>query len=264
MFSAAERKRRDRWVEGLCRFCASVIVSSEVAARDLQAVNPEVSGKLRVLRFASGLTQGESLPSRSELQARYALPARYIHVPNQFWRHKNHELLVDALRTLKERGRFPVIVATGRMEDYRHPHYVRMLLDRVQRLGLGEAFRPLGIVPYRDMLGIMRFAAAVCNPSKFEGWSTSVEEAKSLGKRLLLSDIPVHREQAPDRAVFFESGNANEAAEAIWAGWSAFDPARDEESMQQAAAVLPARVREFALRYQAITTDAAERGQHSA
>lgn len=32
------------------------------------------------------------------------------------------------------------------------------------------------------------------NPSFYEGWSTTVEEAKSIGVPLLLSDIPVHRE----------------------------------------------------------------------
>ena len=67
-----------------------------------------------------------------------------------------------------------------------------------------KLFRPLGVVPYRDMLGLMRHAVAVINPSLFEGWSTSVEEAKSMGKAVVLSDIPVHREQAPGRGLFFD------------------------------------------------------------
>ena len=49
----------------------------------------------------------------------------------------------------------------------------------------------------------MAYSAAVINPSRFEGWSTSVEEAKTFQKPLLLSDIAVHREQAPTLGHFF-------------------------------------------------------------
>jgi hypothetical protein len=37
----------------------------------------------------------------------------------------------------------------------------------------------------------------------FEGWSTVVEDAKSLNKFIFLSDIPVHREQNPLNVCYF-------------------------------------------------------------
>ena len=37
----------------------------------------------------------------------------------------------------------------------------------------------------------------------FEGWSTSVEEAKILDKKILLSNIKVHKEQNPKRSYYF-------------------------------------------------------------
>ena len=40
----------------------------------------------------------------------------------------------------------------------------------------------------------------------FEGWSSTVEECKSVGKNMILSDIDVHKEQYPN-ATFFERGN---------------------------------------------------------
>ncbi len=49
------------------------------------------------------------------------------------------------------------------------------------------------------MLVLLAHAVAVINPSRFEGWSSSVEEAKALGKPLIVSDIPVHREQVAGR-----------------------------------------------------------------
>jgi glycosyltransferase involved in cell wall biosynthesis len=97
-----------------------------------------------------------------------------------------------------------LVVSTGSPDDYRNPDHYRSLCARVTELGIDDAFVRLGVVPYRDLLALMRHALAIINPSLFEGWSTTVEEARALGKRVLLSDIPTHREQSPAHAVFFD------------------------------------------------------------
>ena len=58
------------------------------------------------------------------------------------------------------------------------------------------------MIPYEDVFALNAGAIRLLNPSRFEGWSTPVEEAKALGTPLLLSDISLHREQAPDAAFF--------------------------------------------------------------
>jgi glycosyltransferase involved in cell wall biosynthesis len=50
---------------------------------------------------------------------------------------------------------------------------------------------------------LLRASLALVNPSQFEGWSTSVEEAKSFGVPMILSDLDVHREQAGGTASYF-------------------------------------------------------------
>ena len=54
-------------------------------------------------------------------------------------------------------------------------------------------------------MSLMLNSIAVINPSKFEGWSSSVEQAKSFGKKVILSNISVHREQNPKRSIFFNT-----------------------------------------------------------
>ena len=44
---------------------------------------------------------------------------------------------------------------------------------------------------------------AVINPSTFEGWSSTVEEAKVLCKRVILSNIPPHKEQKVENCYYF-------------------------------------------------------------
>ena len=62
-----------------------------------------------------------------------------------------------------------------------------------------------GFISREDQLGLIQNSLAVIQPSKFEGWSTVVEDAKALNKYLLLSSIPVHREQLKNNGSFFDS-----------------------------------------------------------
>jgi len=82
----------------------------------------------------------------------------------------------------------------------------------------------------------MRASAAVLNPSLFEGWSTTVEAAKAVGVPLLLSDLRVHREQAPENALFFDPGNVDEMAKVLGQAWGAW--AAGPRPVQEAAAGL--------------------------
>jgi glycosyltransferase involved in cell wall biosynthesis len=133
-------------------------------------------------------------------------------------------------------------------------------MERVARAGLQERFRPLGVVPYEHVAALMRESVAVINPSLFEGWSTTVEEAKSSGKRVLLSDIPVHREQAPPGGSFFDPHDPDGLAELIWAEWTRDDPAGDRALAQRAASELPGRRRDFVETYLRAVDRALRRG----
>ena len=110
---------------------------------------------------------------------------------------------------------------------------------------MGESFRVLGSIPDHDLLGLMRNSVAILNPSLFEGWSTSVEEAKSLGKTVLLSDIAVHREQAPDLGVYFHPQDAEDLACKLWSTLADYDPnidARNQEKCCEQTSLQASRV----------------------
>ena len=119
-----------------------------------------------------------------------------------------------------------------------------------------DNFLLLGWVPYAHLFQLMRQSVAVLQPSRFEGWSTTVEEAKSLGKQVLVSDIAVHREQAPARARYFAVDDASALAAQLAEAWSSHDAAADARAAAEADAALPARTRAFAETYESIVLDA--------
>ena len=126
-------------------------------------------------------------------------------------------MVVSALTILAETDRLdgvPPIVLTGRTEDPRDPYLYERLIDRADNCGLTAHFRHLGLVPYADVLALNAAADYLLNPSTFEGWSTPVEEAKALGTSMILSDLKVHREQAPE-ATYFPPSDAMALADVL-------------------------------------------------
>ena len=196
-----------RWIEkrysAACNQCNGVIVSSYSALKDLNHFAPLSKAPKHVLRFVSNPINFSHLLTRQEVTTKYSLPEKYIYLPNQFWTSKNHRLVIDALNILKRQGLNATVVCTGNTKDGRKPEYFDELMKYRSTLGLSEQFKVLGIIPYVDTQTLMAHSHAVLNPSRFEGWSTAVEEAKTFQKPLLLSDIPVHREQAPALGKFF-------------------------------------------------------------
>jgi len=97
------------------------------------------------------------------------------------------------------------------------------------------------------------------NPSLYEGWSTPVEEAKSIGAPLLLSDLPVHREQQPRVASFFDPNDSSAVAAALATAWREYEPGPRPVDEQRAADALVGRRRDFASRFVALAHEAAAR-----
>lgn len=196
---AIERQRAQEWVhdgEGL-------IVSSQAARDDAVALFGADPTRLHVMRFAPRLdTETLSSPLlRDEVLTRHGITQPYFFLPNQYWQHKNHGLVLAAMRRLRETGHaVPLVVSTGKTADPRKPEFFKDFESEVQAAGLTDAYRTLGVIDRTDMLVLLANAIAVINPSRFEGWSSSVEEAKAFGKPLIVSDIPVHREQVAGRS----------------------------------------------------------------
>lgn len=254
-FSRFERLYRDRDFKLQCRLAARIVLSSYDAQRALSTFEPSAVGKSRVLQFVAQPRVGAGTADLATLQERYGFAGPYFHVPNQFWAHKNHKLILDAMAVLRSQGQQVLVISTGAKEDYRQPHYFDRLMAHAEAAGVRDSFRVLGVIPYDDLVGLMLNSVALVNASRAEGWSTSVEEAKSLGKRIILSDLPVHREQAPLDGVYIDPDDAAGLARAMGDALKTFDPAVEAARSERAQRELPGRVQAFARAYQEIVLE---------
>ena len=70
----------------------------------------------------------------------------------------------------------------------------------------------MGVIPFEDVLCLMKYSVGIINPSLSEGWSNTVDQANCYGRKILLSDIKVHKEQKPFRGVYFKKHNHKDLA----------------------------------------------------
>lgn len=197
-----------------------VVLSSNAALDDFKRFYPNATVEPRVWSFCSSIESG-SIESCKEVVKRYALPEKFLYIANQFWRHKDHAIAFDALRILRDKGIDVSLICTGLENDRRDPAYFETLKLELTRQGLERNVHFLGLVPREDQIQFFRAAAAVVQPSRFEGWSTVIEDAKALGRPIIASDIAVHQEQLADvdGAYFFKTSSAESLADCIAELW---------------------------------------------
>ena len=256
MFSPANWIRREVGYAGLSLSATTILLSSEDARASCERYYPLARGRTAVLPFAVAPPPASWSGDVDSCRTRLVLPARYLYLPNQFWKHKNHAAAVEALALVARHHEDLVLVMSGALADPRHPEHPRRVLASIERLGLTPRCRVLGVIAYEDVLALIRGAVAVLNPSFSEGWSTTVEEAKVFGTPLLLSDLEVHREQAPE-ARFFDPRSPEALAAALDAAWTA--PQRPLRSLESVRCAALLRQERFAEGFDAIAREAVDR-----
>jgi glycosyltransferase involved in cell wall biosynthesis len=224
LFSPAVRWRRDLGFRVQIASRRSILLSSESALTDFRAAYPGVSNPVAVARFATEPSADLLTADAAAVIAEHRLPEKFFLLPNQFWRHKNHPLVIEAVTLLKQRGVDVIVAASGSTEEPRKSDYFGELMRDVAERGIEANFRYLGMIPLAHVYALLRRSMALINPSRFEGWSTTVEEAKSFGVPMILSDIPVHREQAGAGARYFGIDDAQALAEHLAAASQSPEP----------------------------------------
>lgn len=241
-------RRPDLMTEALCKqlegyfrehvhSASRVILSSEDARNDFARVYPDKLDRTHVVRFCSVPDEDWWKLSPASVAEQYRLPERFFIVCNQFTRHKNHMTLLHALLQLAERGEGDIhLVCTGSTFDHRQEDYVGQVKNYLAANDLEARVHILGLIPRAEQIALLRQSVAVLQPSWFEGWSTIIEDAKTLGKPVLASDLPVHREQlAGLQENFLPEEEPEKWADAMGKAWSTLSagPSAEQERLGQ-------------------------------
>ncbi len=206
-FSQEEVKYRKDGQLKLSKTKENVVFSSNNAKADFIRLYPQHTNQLHVLPFASVVGDKYKSIKFQDLKVKYDIKAQYFIVPNQFWKHKNHLTVLKALNVFrKEQVNFQILF-TGNENDYRNVNYIEELKTYINDNDLQDFVNFLGFIDRDEQLLLIENSLAVLQPSLFEGWSTVVEDAKALNKTVILSNLPIHKEQISANVLFFEKMN---------------------------------------------------------
>lgn len=215
LFSAEEYDSREKRNKNLAAKSPILAFSSQHALNDYKQFFPKNADNAYLLRFVSNADKNWFDCDAIAVQQKFHLPDNFFIVCNQFWEHKDHPTIIKAMSLLKQRGLEITVVCTGATKDFRNPDYYPSLLKLAEDLGVSSHLKILGFISRHDQIQLIRRSLAIIQPSQFEGWSTVVEDGRSLGKHIFLSNIEVHLEQNPPNTWFFEMRNEKDLANKI-------------------------------------------------
>jgi len=213
-FTKDEIKKRNKAFKEIADKANSVVVSSYTAKNHFYHFYPKSKAKVHVLQFVSIIDENK-ITDFNSLKEKYNIKTPYYLVSNQFWQHKNHMVVFEAINKLKKQNIEINVVFTGKEYEPRNPDYIVSIKEYIKINKLEKNIKMLGFIPREDQLGLMKNCIAIIQPSKFEGWGTVVEDAKSLGKQVILSDIEIHREQMLKDYLLFSVNDDKQLAELL-------------------------------------------------
>jgi len=226
LMSEKHRGDLEQYFRGHVHAAAQIVLSSEDARNDFAKVYTAFLDRTHVVRFCSVPDDEWWSHDPAQVADRYGLPERFMIVCNQFTRHKNHLVLMQAIKLVVDSGVNDIhLVCTGSTFDHRQEDYVGQVTAFLQQNDLVNRVHILGLIPRADQVALLRRSLAIVQPSSFEGWSTIIEDAKTLGKPVLVSDLPVHHEQlGPSQPYYLSQDSPEEWAIAITAYWRQLSP----------------------------------------
>jgi glycosyltransferase involved in cell wall biosynthesis len=194
-----------------------VVLSSNALFDELKTYYPDYKCDIKLLRFASSLQKLEDgeIPL---IKRKYNIEVPYLMSPNQLWEHKNQGLVLDAVNIIKQKQpelKFKILFSGSLKVNRGKGLYIDALRNKIEKYGLHNYVEFLGVLERNEQLLLMKGSSALLQPSLYEGWSTLVEEAKALNKFIILSSLPVHKEQISENVVFFDPHNAQQLADKI-------------------------------------------------
>ena len=206
---------RDKRYQAIVKYSSFVLVDSEIGSSHVEESYNITRKNIIVVPF----TAPDYIRRNSAERPKDIGPnEKYLVYPAQFWMHKNHQKLLEAVsKVVKEHPDFLVVFTGHKAHCYFH------LCDLVESLHLGAHVRFLGHVNDDTISWLYRNAQGLIFPSFFGPTNIPPLEALACNLPMAISDLFGAREQMKDAALYFNPLSVDEITSACSSLWSAED-----------------------------------------
>jgi glycosyltransferase involved in cell wall biosynthesis len=219
-----ETNSREYFYINTCRFATLVLVDSEKGKADVLRFYGDLidEDRIRILPYYPPI-EGRELPDQSQLdhvRSKYNLPQRYFFYPAQFWPHKNHKLILQAIKLIADQtGEIIPIVFCGAYWSYIMATNFKEVMAMAAQFGIADHVRYLGSVPDEDMAALYTLSTGLVMPTFFGPTNIPPLESWHFGRPVITSDIEGLREQNGDASLLVDPRSPQALAEAMKALW---------------------------------------------
>ncbi len=137
--------------------------------------------------------------------------SNYLLYPANSWKHKNHIMLFEALKVLKDQNKIVNFVCTGDFNTV----YGAFLIQKIQEFGLQNQIVLKGIVNQDDLYSIYQNASGVVIPTLYEAGSYPLYESIYIEKPVVCSNVTSLPETIGDEKFVFNPLDKNDIADKI-------------------------------------------------
>jgi glycosyltransferase involved in cell wall biosynthesis len=194
------------------RRASVVITGTETGKAEIERFYQVPAERIKVLPLPTPQFALNALPvSSKDGLVGYSIPDNYLFYPAQFWPHKNHANLLQAVRLLRDEWKivFPVVFAGS---DKGNRQYIQKL---VAELDLSSQVHFLGFVPEKDLIALYQHAFALTFPTFFGPDNLPPLESFALGCPVIASNVPGAQEQLGDAALLVDPKSPKQIALAV-------------------------------------------------
>ncbi len=191
---------------------AAVITGTEAGKAEIEYFYQVPKERIKILPHPTpAFALNASADDGKQVLIKYSIPENYLFYPAQFWPHKNHAGLLQAVRLLRDKYQlvFPVVFVGS---DKGNQSYIR---QRVAELGLSAQVHFLGFVPQEDLISLYRKAFALTYLTFFGPENLPPLEAFALGCPVVASQVPGAQEQFGNAALLVDPKDPEQIALAI-------------------------------------------------
>lgn len=215
--AGGEWERRERLYLNAARHATLLVADSDTGSEDIvdcYGVSPD---RVAVLPFVPPpYLHAVSSSEADRIRREQGLPERFFFYPAQFWPHKNHVRVVEAIGLLKREHALDVHVAfTGSPHGGITADTASEIAEAAEQHGCADQIHRLGYLSGREVSALYGTATGLVMPTFFGPTNIPIVEAWLLGCPVLTSDIRGVREQVGDGGLLVDPADPRAIADGM-------------------------------------------------
>ena len=207
-------KKRERHYSRISTFAKSILVDSEIGKNQMiesYNTNPK---KLFILPYIPPQYIFKK-NTDIDIQKIYGLPQKYIFYPAQFWLHKNHIKLIEAISVVKKQYPNVFLVLVGSKKNG-----YDSIINYINKLNLSQNIKILNYVPNEHIPELYKTARAMVMPTFYGPTNIPPLEAMALGCPVAVSNIYAMPDQIGKAGLVFNPNSINDIVNILKTLWT--------------------------------------------